>query len=206
MPSLLLFRHGETQWNRARKVQGHTDAFSPLTLKGVEQSRAYGLALADYIGEYWGGDLAGWRVVTSPLARCVQTVSVLCDASGLDFGQVVFEDRLKEVDTGLFSGRTRADLEATHGEAFGGKGADSWYFKCPEGETLADLGRRLGAWLAECEPNEKTIVVTHGVAGKVLRALYLGRDPADILSDDSPQDAYFVLTGGTAERRSVTAR
>lgn len=200
MPVLLLFRHGETQWNRARRVQGHTDAFSPLTLKGVEQSRAYGLALADYIG----GDVTGWRVVTSPLARCVQTVSVLCDASGLDFGQVVFEDRLKEVDTGLFSGRTRADLEATHGEVFGGKGADSWYFKCPQGETLADLQHRLGGWLADRQPNEKIVVVTHGVAGKVLRALYLGRDPADILSDDSPQDAFFVLSGGTAERRSVT--
>jgi probable phosphoglycerate mutase len=199
MATILVFRHGETQWNRARKVQGHTDAFSPLTLKGVEQSKAYGAALADYMGDA----RAEWRIMASPLARCVQTVSVLCDAGGLDFNQAVFDERLKEVGTGRFSGRTRTDLEATHPELFGGKGADSWYFRCPEGETLADLPGRLGAWLTERGAGEKIVVVTHGVAGKVLRALYLGRDPADILSEDSPQDAYFILSGGGAERRSV---
>ena len=200
MSKILLFRHGETQWNRARKVQGHTDAFSPLTLKGVEQSRVYGLALAKVIG----ADHHNWRVMTSPLARCVQTVSVLCDASGLDFGAVVFDDRLKEVGTGTFSGRTRADLEATHPELFGAKGAQSWYFRCPEGETLNVLQARLGAWLSERKEGENIVAVTHGVAGKVLRALYLKRDPADILSEDSPQDAYFVLEGGAAERYSVS--
>jgi probable phosphoglycerate mutase len=199
MSTILVFRHGETQWNRARKVQGHTDAFSPLTLRGVEQSKDYGLALAKYMD----GASGGWRVMASPLARCVQTVSVLCDASGLDFNRVTFDERLKEVGTGDFSGWTRAALESAHPELFGGKGADSWYFRCPGGETLADMQSRLGDWLAERRDGEKIVAVTHGVAGKVLRALYLGADPADILSQDSPQDAFFILTGGKAIRRSV---
>ena len=105
MPTILLFRHGETQWNRAHRIQGQTDAASPLTLKGTRQARAYGRALAEHLG----GTAADWTVVTSPLARCVQTVSILSDEARLDFSRLRFDDRLKEVDCGIHAGRLRAE-------------------------------------------------------------------------------------------------
>ena len=40
MRSIYLLRHGETVWNRAKRLQGHKD--TPLTLKGVQQARAMG--------------------------------------------------------------------------------------------------------------------------------------------------------------------
>ncbi len=198
MPTILLFRHGETQWNRAHRIQGQTDAPSPLTLKGCAQAKAYGRALAQSLG----ADIPHWQVMSSPLARCVQTLSLLCDEAGLDFDRIAFDDRLKEVSCGAYSGKLRTDVEQIDSGLFKGKGENSWYFRCPQGETLEDLSARLGDWLSGLKSGDKVIVVTHGVAGKVIRGLYTGEPMAQALAEDSPQDAYFMLSHGKISRRS----
>jgi len=198
MPTILLFRHGETQWNRSHRIQGQTDAPSPLTLKGVEQAKAYGRDLARTLGP----DIGQWKVIGSPLARCVQSLSALCDEAGIDFDTIHYDDRLKEVCCGRYSGKLRSEVELVDPDLFKGKGENSWYFRCPEGETLADMALRLGQWLSELKPGERIIVVTHGVAGKVLRGLYSGEPMAQALAEDSPQDAYFVMSQGKVIRRS----
>jgi broad specificity phosphatase PhoE len=195
MPTILLIRHGETHWNRVKRIQGHTDSFSPLTLKGVEQSRAYGQCIRRLIG-----DGAGWRVVSSPLARCVQTTAILCEAAGLDFDAVTFDGRLKEVATGSFSGLLKSELENRFPDLMAGRGRDVWYLRCPGGESWDDLAARLGAWLAELRAGDKVVAVTHGAAGKVVRALYGGLDPDRAMAGDSPQDALYHLAGGRIER------
>ena len=197
MPTILLFRHGETQWNRAHRIQGQTDAASPLTLKGTRQARAYGRALAEHLG----ADAADWTVVTSPLARCVQTVSILSDEAGLDFSRLRFDDRLKEVDCGIHAGRLRAEVERETPDLFALKGEHSWYFRCPNGETLQDMVWRLGQWLAELQAQDRVIVMTHGVAGKVIRGLYTGEPMAQALAVDSPQDGFFILNDGRVTRQ-----
>ncbi len=200
MPTILLLRHGETQWNRLRRIQGHVDAPAPLTLKGVDQAKAYGATLRRLMG-----DGRGWQVMSSPLARCVQTTGVLCETAGLEFDDVVLDDRLKEVGTGSFSGWYKADLERRHPELMTGNGMAAWYFRCPGGETWHDLERRLGDWLDQRRPGDKVVVVSHGVAGKVLRGLYAGIAPAMVLAEDAPQDALFMLKDGTVERVACTA-
>ena len=198
MPNILLFRHGETQWNRQHRVQGQTDAASPLTLNGAMQARAYGKELARFLG----ADITRWAVVGSPLARCVQTISILCDEAGLDFAQTRYDDRLKEVDCGTLVGQLRSDVERINPGLFDGKGSQSWYFRTPGGETLDDMALRLGSWLDELPPGSQTIVVSHGVAGKVIRGLYAGQDMEDALAVDSPQNAFFVLSQGKVVRHS----
>lgn len=190
MPTILLIRHGETHWNREKRLQGHAD--SPLTLKGIVQAEAYGRTIAPLVD-------AGWRVVTSPLGRCVQTAAILCETAGLSFAGVEKDDRLKEVGTGTFSGRLRAEMQAAHPELFG-SGLDAWYFRCPGCETHAALTARLSAWLGERRAGDRLVVVSHGVAGKMLRGLYAGLDPAEALAADSPQDAVFRLAAGRVER------
>lgn len=190
MPIIILVRHGETHWNRQKRIQGHGD--SPLTLKGIEQAKAYGRTIARLIG-----DGAGWRVVASPLPRCLQTAAILCETAGLDFAAVAHDARLKEVSTGALSGRLKAELSEAE---LAGHGTQSWFFRCPGGETHAHLAARLSAWLAERQPDEKVIAVSHGIAGRVLRGLYVGLDPERALAEDSPQDAVFLLAGGTIER------
>ncbi len=195
MATILLFRHGQTHWNAVKRIQGWTDSASPLTLAGIEQARVYGQAVRTLIGKD-----REWRVIASPLARCAQTTAILCETAGLDFHAVTFDDRLREVGTGIYTGWLRPDLEIRHPELMDGTGSATWYFRCPEGETHADLSRRIAAWLEERRPEEKLVVVSHGVSSKVLRGLYAGLDQETVLGEDAPQDALFLLRAGTCTR------
>lgn len=192
MPTILLARHGETHWNREKRIQGHGD--SPLTLKGIEQAKACGRTIAGLIA----GD-EGWRVMASPLPRCVQTAAIICEMAGLDFSTIALEPRLREISTGQWSGRLKAELSPAD---LAGSGVESWFFRCPGGETHAQVTARLAAWLAERVAGEKLVVIGHGVSGRMLRGLYSGQDPAEALAGETPQDAVFSLRLGLTERIS----
>ena len=73
MTELFLVRHGETDWNRARRIQGLTDI--PLNDTGRTQARATGRLLARR--RHWDG------VVTSPLSRARETGQLIADELGL---------------------------------------------------------------------------------------------------------------------------
>jgi len=189
MPTIILLRHGETHWNRQQRIQGHGD--SPLTLKGIEQAKAYGRAIQPLLG-------AGqWRLVSSPLSRCMQTSAILCEVAGLDFAAVTRDARIKEVSTGEYSGRLKAEFQPGQ---LGGNGRQSWFFHCPGGETHDHMVARLSAWLGELGASDHVVAVSHGIAGKILRGLYAGWDPDHALAQDSPQDALFLLRDGHVQR------
>ncbi|MCR6633207.1 MAG: histidine phosphatase family protein [Magnetospirillum sp.] len=190
MPTILLVRHGETHWNRQKRIQGHGD--SPLTLKGIEQAKAYGRTMAGLIG-----DPAQWRLVSSPLPRCVQTAAILSEVVGLDFAGIELDARLKEISTGHWSGRLKAEMQP---EELSGEGVNSWFFRCPGGETYEHLATRLSSWLADRRPGEKLVVISHGIAGRVLRGLHAGLEGDRALAGDSPQNAVFRLQPGLTER------
>ena len=188
-PTLLLLRHGETEANRDGRVQGRQD--SPLTALGLAQARAMGRAVAARIG-----DGAGWRLVSSPLGRCVVTARLVAAESGLAFGDGSTDPRLAEIDTGSFSGLTKAELDARRPGLTRGAGLDHWAFQSPDGESHAHLSARLADWLGGLAPDARLVVVSHGIAGRVLRGLSLGLDPDRALRLPSPQDALFHLSDG----------
>mgnify|MGYP001810612814 FL=1 len=189
MATIILLRHGETHWNRQQRIQGHGD--SPLTLKGIDQARAYGRTLRPLLGA------ARWRLVSSPLSRCMQTMAILCETAGLDFAAVERDARIKEVSTGEYSGRLKAEFPAGH---LGGSGRQSWFFHCPGGESHQHMVERLSAWLAGLGEAEHVVAVSHGIAGKILRGLYAGWDADFALAQDSPQDALYLLRDGQVRR------
>ncbi|KIL97631.1 Phosphoglycerate mutase family 4 [Paramagnetospirillum magnetotacticum MS-1] len=195
MPTIILVRHGETRWNREGRVQGHGD--SPLTPKGAAQARAYGLRLRGMLN----GD-GDWRVVSSPLGRCAQTTGILCETAGLDFRSIRFDDRLREVHTGQWSGLPKAELAARHPGILDCEGLNHWVFRCPGGESHQDVTNRLAHWLADLAPGDKVIAVSHGIAGRVLRGLYAGLDPDEAMRGDSPQNVLFFMSKGCVERIS----
>ena len=187
---IYLVRHGQTEFNRERRIQGHVD--SPLTELGVRQAHAVGRLLKDLIR-----DEPGWRIVSSPLGRARVTAEIV--AGKLGGLPVELDDRLKEMSWGPHDGRLRSELEAEHPETFGRTG---WAFDASSGETYDQVAERVGSWLAELppEPERRIIVVSHGISGRVLRGLYanLPRDLAG--QQDVPQDAVFRLLHGNVGR------
>ena len=79
--------------------------------------------------------------------------------------------------------------------------ADPHGFCPPGGESHFALRRRTAAALADIvAANIRTVVVSHGVSGAVLRGLNLGLDAKAMFVLDKPQDAFFRLTQGAEER------
>ncbi|WP_374471761.1 histidine phosphatase family protein [Phenylobacterium sp.] len=186
---IYLVRHGETAFNRERRLQGHVD--SELTELGVRQAQAVARLLADLTrGE------PGWRVISSPLARARRTAEFVAQAVG---AEVEEDRRLIELSWGEWDGRLRRELEAAYPEAFGRSG---WAFDAPTGETYEQVCARMADWLASLppEPERRVIAVSHGVAGRVLRGVYadLGRDRT--VDQDVPQDAVYRLQDGRIGR------
>jgi broad specificity phosphatase PhoE len=153
--TLLLARHGETDWNRERRWQGHADP--PLNDAGREQARELARRLAGVRLE---------AIYASDLRRAFDTASVVASAHGLE---VVASAALREIDVGEWSGLTSAEIEARFpaGWARHNAGGDGW----DTGETHAAMSERIvGALsgIATTHPDGEVLCVLHG---GVIRAL-----------------------------------
>ena len=112
---------------------------------------------------------------------------------------MAFDERLVEIDVGEWSGRLR---EEVHGENPHLVGDDAWGFQAPGGETYEVMMVRLTSWLSEqaAEPERRLIVVSHGVASRLLRGAYAGLAREEALRLDIPQDAVYRLANGQIDR------
>ncbi len=186
---IYLCRHGQTFHNREGRLQGQTE--SDLTPLGRAQAAAMGDLLVSLIE-----DPSDWRIVASPLRRARNTAESIGAALSLP---VAFDDRLLEINVGDWSGRLRDEVRTEAPELLTDP---DWAFRAPGGETYDDIMVRVSAWLAEQapEPERKLIVVSHGIAGRLLRGAYGGLTRPEVMAQDVPQDAIFRLQGGLMER------
>jgi broad specificity phosphatase PhoE len=147
--TILLARHGETDWNRDGRFQGQADP--PLNRTGRAQAVDLSVALM-------AEQLAA--VYSSPLRRALETAEVLAASHGLEPVPV---DDLREVDVGSWSGLTRAEVEERFPAQFArwldyGQGWE-------DGETYEEMGRRAVdalLQLAATHDGERVLAVTHG--------------------------------------------
>lgn len=162
---ILLIRHGETAWNRVRRMQGHIDI--PLNDEGQRQARALGVALrAERPVAIYSSDLQRARATAQPVA----------DAHDMP---VIYETALRERCYGGFEGMMYEELAERFPEAFTQWRARDLHARFPAGEreaeTLMEFHRRSVDAVTTLarrhhEGDEgKLVIVTHG---GVLDCLY----------------------------------
>jgi broad specificity phosphatase PhoE len=184
--TIFLVRHGETEWNRARRYQGWGD--SPLTPLGIAQAEAIGRRLAAL------PEAAAAPIVASPIGRARRTAEIIAECLGRA-APTMFDDRLREISLGSWDGLDRREIMARAPSLFEGEGYWEWYFQTPDGETYDGFAGRIAAWLAEPRDGP-LIVVAHGIVTRVLRGLYAGLPRAEALRLTVPQDRIFLLADG----------
>lgn len=189
---IYLFRHGETLWNRERRLQGQLD--SPLTLRGIAQVRRNAEALLREIG-----DPAGFAMLASPLGRAWQSAVIVAETLGLDPRGIAFDDRLMECSFGSLQGRLMDEVEAEDPGFWARRRADHWDWQAPEGESYALLDRRVGEWLDEQPAGTDLIVVCHGMVSRVLRGRVAGLAREETLALSESQDCFWRLERGRVE-------
>ncbi len=154
---IVLVRHGETEWSRARRHTGRTDI--PLTEHGRREAVAVGERLA-------GRRFA--LVLTSPASRARET----CRLAGLG-AEAQVRDALQEWDYGAYEGLTTAEIQRER------PGWTIWTGAVPGGETIGEVAARTDAVLAEIGRVEGEVCVfSHGHLLRVLAARWLGLEPA----------------------------
>ena len=147
MTTILLARHGETDWNRDGRFQGWADP--PLNETGRSQARALAVQLADVPFD---------AVYSSDLRRAHETAVIVADPHGVP---VVADPGLREIDVGSWSGLTRAEIEQRF------PGAEHH-----DGESRADHLKRVVATvtrIAHDHSGERILVVSHGGSLRALR-------------------------------------
>lgn len=159
--SLVLLRHGATDWNAAGRLQGRAD----IALSDPGRAALAGCALpAAYRGRTW---------YASPLRRAQETAALL----GLE---PRIEPALIEMDWGGYEGRTLAELRAEHGAAFAANEDRGLDLQPPGGESPRQVQQRLLPWLRGL-PGDAGAVTHKGVIRAILALAFdwpmLGRAP-----------------------------
>ena len=185
-----MIRHGETSWNKQRRLQGQHGA--DLDSEGVllaEKTR-------DGMKEI-PLDLC----YTSPLIRARDTAEIILRESDNSV-QVSFDDRIKEMNFGSFEGMSIRDSQVVRFLK-----QPVFDHRFPDGESITDVMRRTQEFLKELiarDDGKTYLVSTHGCA---LRAMlnFLYEDPADYWHGHVPynccvniidvKDGTAVLTG-----------
>lgn len=186
--TLYFVRHGETDWNAARRYQGQVDI--ALNDRGRQQAHRNGVVLRQAVA-----DIAGHRFVASPLGRTLETMRIMRRALDLPEHDFTTDARLIELHYGHWQGCLLADLQTLDPAGVAGRQADPFNWRPRGGESYADLAARLSAWLAGI--NETTVVVSHGGVSRALRWLLIDDIDADGLHVlPVPQDRVLVLTRG----------
>ncbi|KKB86117.1 phosphoglycerate mutase [Devosia limi DSM 17137] len=195
---LLVIRHGETQWNRAGRLQGRLD--TPLTANGVRQAMAVGENHKARID--WTAPIRFW---VSPQGRARQTASILADIWDIPFDQFQPDAALVERSYGQWEGLTQPEIRETRGAEFEANQLDPWNFAMENGESRAALGERLSGWCQGLERGPLHVVVSHSGCLRALRGLYTGASIETVLAYREPQTASVLLDAGDETMIEVPA-
>ncbi|MFL9905240.1 histidine phosphatase family protein [Paraburkholderia sp. RL17-337-BIB-A] len=179
---ILFIRHGETDWNRIKRIQGHIDI--PLATTGLAQAQSLASRIANEVKE--GARLDA--IYSSDLLRAQQTAQPIADALGLP---VQLSEGLRERSYGAFQGHDSDEIAVRFPDEYAHWQTRDPGFAPPEGESQrAFYHRVLHAVepIVTAHPGRRVAVVAHGGVLDCVRRF------AARLSLDAPRDYALLNT------------
>jgi probable phosphoglycerate mutase len=190
LTTLILVRHGESEWNRAGRIQGQVN--SPLTDLGINQAKA--------TRDYLSGILLNQQleIYTSPLDRALQTAEII--AQGIDYPsrKIIIEERLNDFNLGEISGTFGWDKVA---EIFPEQAQlrlqDPMRFHPSGGESGAEFEARLRSLLEDLKDDGTLkLMVSHGIVNKFIRGILKNLSGKEMVKLGESQNTIFRLEQG----------
>lgn len=162
--TIILVRHGQTEWNRIERFRGRFDI--PLNDNGIRQANQ----TAERIASHWKPA----AVFTSPLSRAAQTAEIIGEKIHIS---PIKSDDLTDIDYGQWQGLTPAEAREQWPERVA-----NWYdhpesADVPGGESLSQVQRRaMSALRAVCRlhPDQEIVLVSHTVVNRLILLGVLG--------------------------------
>ena len=175
---IILIRHGETEWNSQKRMQGHSN--SNLSEVGRGQIQALGELMKNVSFDH---------IYSSDSLRARQTAEAITQYSG---HTLQFDQRIREKNLGVFEGLTSTEAKERHPEIYRLFKTAGPNYVIDEGESTQQLLERALEFSEEIRlrhPQERVVMVTHGGVVRVLMKYALG------LSIDSPTRFIIKNTG-----------
>jgi broad specificity phosphatase PhoE len=191
MGNIYLLRHGETDWNRERRLQGNLDVY--LNKAGIGQARALAHRLEH---------LPIRAVLTSPLARARQTAAII---SARRNWPVAVIDDLREIDHGVWTGRRLKTIERRHPGPFAVWQLEPDRLILEGGERLRDAycrATRFLSGLLKSALDGDVLVVGHGVTNSLVLCAAAGAAAGRIWECAQPNASIAVLR---VQRRAIVS-
>ena len=193
-PRLYYVRHGETDWNRAGRLQGWHD--TSLNARGRAQAIGCGEILRAAFAQN-DIDPSAPDYVASPLARGRETMEGMRAALGLPPPAYRLEPRLAEMAFGDWEGLTLAGVAMRDPEGFAARERDKWTFVPPNGESYRQLSVRVAEWHESLRRD--SVVAAHGGTARALM-VHLGIEPPETAPRLSiEQGVVYLLAPGEME-------
>lgn len=186
MATMVLLRHGESQWNLENRFTGWVDV--PLSPKGQEEAREAGRKLTGYRFD---------RAYTSVLTRAIDTLRIVLEVIGQTDIPIEKNQALNERMYGDLQGLNKADTIQKYGEQQVKLWRRSYDVPPPGGESLKDTAARVLPYYDEqIRPHllkDETVIVS--AHGNSLRALVMHLDrltPEQVLELNIPTGVPLV--------------
>lgn len=153
---LYIIRHGETDWNNEKRLQGRSNT----------ELNAYGIELAQITGEALK-DVKFDRIFSSPLKRAYQTAEIIRGERNIN---IETDERLLEISFGVYEGVPVKDLPKEFSAFFD---APDKFVPARDGETYEELIKRAGSFINDIvvpasKELERMLIVAHGALNKAL--------------------------------------
>jgi len=163
MVRIAMIRHGPTEWNDIRRIQGQTDI--PLSARGRRLVSTWSVP-AEFDDFDW---------IVSPLQRAIETARILTST------KIIPEPALKEMHWGQWQGQTIEDIRKLRPHQLNQNEARGIDFEPPGGESPRLVQRRLSRWFSDVRNRNRSVVaVTHK---GVIRATYALATGWNMISD-----------------------
>jgi broad specificity phosphatase PhoE len=162
--NIFFLRHGESEGNDARVIQGREDF--PLSAAGRKQAQQVAA---------WFTDKRIDTVLSSPLKRAAQTARIIASVLGVE--DVKSNEGLQEMGTGIFTGMSVAEIQQRYPEAWSSFQRLSWE-GVPEAERVEELySRARSLWMNLAEiyrgGRRNILCVTHsGILQWIIKATF----------------------------------
>ncbi|MBY6054960.1 histidine phosphatase family protein [Leisingera daeponensis] len=180
-PKIWLLRHGQTEWNAERRIQGQLE--SPLTPQGVEQARRQATLMAPVMAQKPA-------CYASPLGRAQQTADI-----ALGGAPFVTDPRLAEAYAGAFQGMSLAEVAAEYPQIHRANPRNLDLFcEAPGGEGYGRFHARILDFMQSLAG--PSVVVAHGLLGQVMRGIVCGLTRDRMAALPNGQGCVYVLENG----------
>ena len=184
-------RHGEAEANVRDMISDDPTEANHLNANGRNQAQV----TADKLK-----DKGITKIFASPFVRTQETVKIVADSISFPVDQIITEEKLREVKTGGFNGRTWAEFSSQF------KDRNERFVKAlPGGETVHEVSARILQAIFDINErfeNETILIVSHGLP-LFLAEHYLGfKTSDDLMRLDHWSESYF----STGEAREVVVK